>query len=105
LIIGVADDGNPVGIQEDGFESEDKAYLHLVSLINGRIGPLYMMYLHVHFDDYGKRRVMIVECGAAQSPVFLKDGAVERFYIRTGASTTELTASQTHEYVGRRFGA
>ena len=30
---------------------------------------------------------------------------MERFYIRTGASTTQLTASQTHEYVAKRFGA
>lgn len=26
-----------------------------------------------------------------------------RFYLRTGASTTELTAGQTHDYVGQRF--
>ena len=49
LIIGVADDGVPVGIQEDG--------------------------------------------------------NTERFYVRTGASTTELTPSQTNEYVGQRFRA
>lgn len=104
LIIGVADDGTPVGIQEDGFENEDKAYLHLVNLINSRIGPKHMMYIHVRFDDYKRRRVMVVECGPAQSPVFLKDGNVERFYLRTGASATELTPSQTHEYVKQRFG-
>lgn len=48
---------------------------------------------------------MVVDCTPTRSPVFLKDGNVERFYIRTGASTTELTASQTHEYVAQRFGA
>ena len=49
LIIGVADDGVPVGIQEDG--------------------------------------------------------NTEHFYVRTGASTTELTPSQTNEYMGQRFRA
>lgn len=103
LIIGVADDGVPVGIQEDGFESEDKMYLHLVNLLNSRIGPKHMMYIQVRFDDYRTRRVMVVECGRAASPVFLKDGSTERFYVRTGASTTELTPSQTNEYVAQRF--
>ncbi|MHB9149124.1 MAG: GmrSD restriction endonuclease domain-containing protein [Thermoleophilia bacterium] len=103
LVIGVADDGSPVGIQEDGFENEDKAYLHLVNLINSRIGPKHMLYLHVRFDDYKNHRVMVVTSGAARSPVFLKDGGVERFYLRTGASTTQLTASQTHDYAGQRF--
>jgi len=103
LIIGVADDGTPVGIQEDDFPHEDKMYLHLVNLINSRIGPTYMMYIQVRFDDYENHRVMVVDCAPARSPVFLKDGNVERFYLRTGASTTELTASQTHEYVAHRF--
>ncbi|MCE5254855.1 MAG: hypothetical protein LLG45_11735 [Actinomycetia bacterium] len=84
---------------------KDKAYLHLVNLINSRIGPKHMMYLQVRFDDYKNSRVMVVTSGVARSPVFLKDGGVERFYLGTGASTTELTASQTHEYVGKRFGA
>lgn len=38
VIIGVADDGVPVGIDEDGFENEDKMYLHLVNLLNSRNG-------------------------------------------------------------------
>jgi hypothetical protein len=102
LIIGVADDGVPVGIQEDGFENEDKMYLHLVNLLNRRIGPTHMMHIQVRFDDYKNCRVMVVQCGRAGSPVFLKEGATERFYVRTGASTTELTPSQTNDYVAAR---
>lgn len=105
LVIGVADDGVPVGIEQDGFENEDKMYLHLVNLLNARIGPKHMMYIQVRFDDFKNRRIMVVECGRAGSPVFLKDGATERFYVRTGASTTELTPSQTNEYVAQRFKA
>jgi len=33
LVIGVTDDGNPVGIGADKFANEDKMYLHLVNLI------------------------------------------------------------------------
>ena len=33
LVIGVSDDGNPVGIQADGFDNEDKMNLHLVNIV------------------------------------------------------------------------
>lgn len=103
LVIGVADDGEPVGIEADGFQNEDKMYLHLVNLIKDRIGAAHMIYLHPRFDDYERVRVLAVECLPAKSPVFVKDGSVERFYVRTGASTTELTGGQAQEFIERRF--
>ncbi len=103
LIIGVGDDGVPLGIGEDGFESEDKMYLHLGNLLHSRIGPTHAMYIQVRFDDFKGQRVMAVQCGRAGSPVVLKDGGSERFYVRTEASTTELTPGQTNDYVAQRF--
>jgi hypothetical protein len=38
LIVGIMDDGLPVGIGLDGFASEDKMNLHLANLITGHIG-------------------------------------------------------------------
>lgn len=103
LVIGVADDGDPVGIEMDKFPDEDKMYLHLVNLVRDRVGPHLMMYVHPRFDDYEGERVMAIDCLPAKAPVYVKDGSTERFYIRTGAATAELTASQTQTYVGQRF--
>jgi len=103
LVIGVADDGDPVGIDADKFPNEDKMNLHLVQLIKERLGPVWMMYIHPRFDDYQGARVMVVDCLPAKSPVFVKDGPVERFYVRTGAATSELSASQTQDFVKHRF--
>ncbi len=102
LTIGVADDRTPLGIEADGFENEDKMSLHFVNLIKERIGPSMMQFIHVRFEDYDSCRVMVIECSKAKSPVFVKDGNIERFYIRTGPSTTELSASQTQEYIKQR---
>jgi hypothetical protein len=104
LVIGVADDGDPVGIQADNFPNEDKMNLHLVNLIKERIGPASMLYIHPRFDDYQEARVMVVDCLPAKSPVFAKEGSVERFFVRTGAATSELSPSQTQEFVKHRFG-
>jgi predicted HTH transcriptional regulator len=103
LIIGVTDDGEPLGIQADKFPNEDKMYLHLVNLVRERMGPSAMMYIHPHFEDYEGARVMVVDCSPAKAPVHLKDCGVDKFYIRTGASTSELTPKQALDYVDQRF--
>ena len=104
LVIGVADDGEPVGIEADKFLSKDKMYLHLVNLIRDRMGAAHMMYLHPRFDDYDHTRVLAVECLRGKSPVFVKDEKLERFYVRTGAATTELMGAQAQEFIKQRFG-
>ncbi len=104
LIIGVADDGNPVGIEVDQFPNEDKMYLHLVNLIKERMGAQHMMYIHPRFDDFDHSRVLVIECSPAKSPMFVKDGQTERFYMRTGAATAELTGNQAQDFIKQRFG-
>jgi len=103
LVIGVADDGSPVGIEADRFPSEDKMSLHLVNLLNARIGAEQMMFVHPRFEDYNGGRVLVVECRPSRSPVYLKDGDSERFYIRTGPSTSELQPRQIVAYIAQRF--
>ncbi len=72
-------------------------------IVKSRIGPQAMTSMHIHFEDYDSTRVMVVRCKKSPIPVFVKDGETERFYVRTGPSTTELTASQTQEYIRIRF--
>lgn len=103
LLIGVMDNGTPVGIEADGFLNEDKMLLHLDNLIKERIGPKHIMYIHPHFEDYDGVKVLAVECSPSGSPVFVKDGSLDRFYIRMGASSPELTSSQANEYIKERF--
>jgi hypothetical protein len=88
-----------VGIEADGFENEDKMALHLVNLVKSRMGINALTSLHAHFEDHDSCRVMVVRCERAPAPIFVKDGQLERYYLRTGPSTTELSASQTQEYM------
>ena len=103
LIIGVSDDGTSVGIKSDGFPSEDKMSLHLVNIVKDRMGPGTMTSMNIHFDDHENDRVMVIRCKRSSSPVYVKDDNNERFYIRTGPSTTELTLSQAQGYIKQRF--
>ena len=103
LVIGVADDGTALGIEADKFPSEDKMHLHLVNLLRDRIGTKHTMYIHPHFDEYHGKRVLRIDCWKARSPVFLKDGKDERFFVRTGAATTELTMGAAQDFIRQRF--
>lgn len=103
LVIGVSDDGEPVGISADKFPNEDNMDLHLVNIIKDRIGATSMLYISPRFDDYQDARVMVIDCQPSKTPVFVKDGGVERFYVRTGAATSELPPSQTQQFIKQRF--
>ena len=106
LVVGVGDEGSPVGLKVDGFENEDKMHLHLVNIVNSRMGAPVWAYMHANFEDFeeGRGRVLTVRCERARTPVYVKDGNAERFYVRTGPSTTELPVGQAMEYIRQRFG-
>jgi hypothetical protein len=103
LIVGASDDGSAIGIEVDGFPNEDKMNLHFVNLIKDRMGVGFMVHIHPRFEDLDSRRIFVIECKPSRSPVFIKDGNLERFYIRAGASTAELSASQIVEFIKSRF--
>lgn len=103
LIIGMSDESEPIGIEVDGFFNEDKMNLHLVNLVKNQISPQAMTFIHTHFEDFKEKRIMIIECSKSPVAVFVKDGETERFYLRTGPSTTELSASQTQDYIKSIF--
>lgn len=103
LVIGISDDGSPVGIEADKFPNEDKMGLHLVNIVKARLGPQAMTAMHLHFEDHDGTRVLVIRCPRSRAPVFVKDGELERFYVRTGPATTELTASQTQSFIKQRF--
>lgn len=104
LLIGVSDDGTPVGVAADHFASEDKMGLHLVHLIRDRIGDIFLPYVHPHFEEQDGTRVLAVRCDSGPKPAFVKDGPVQRFFVRGGNATAELSGGSMTDYVKQRFG-
>jgi predicted HTH transcriptional regulator len=103
LILGVADDGTPVGLEKDGFSDEDKMSLHLINLLKDRIGAQHSISIEPRFDDYNGVRVFVVECSPSPTAVYVKDGPAEKFFVRYGPSTLELTGSAAQAYIKQRF--
>ena len=103
LFIGVSDEGTPVGLEADGFPNKDKMHLHLVNIVNRSMGKKAWIAMHVNFDDYEGKRVMVVRCERSPEPIYLKDGNTERFYVRTGPATEEMSVEEAVAYINRHF--
>lgn len=103
LFVGVNDEGEAIGLEQDKFSNEDKMALHLDNLIKDRIGPAAFSCIKPSFGDIGGKRVFVVECAKSSKPVFLKSTSGEEFFIRAGASSPALPASHTHEYIQQHF--
>jgi len=103
LIVGVRDNGDIVGIQEDMFDTEDKYLLHFSNLVNENIGKQYTNLISWNLYEIGNLKVLRVDCTKSSSPVFLKMKGQEEFFIRTGPSTVSLSASELLEYSKKHF--
>ncbi len=103
LIIGVADDGTPLGIDADDFPSEDGMSRHLANIVNERMGPSTWTEMRANFEDFEEGRVLVVQCRKSPVPVYVKDGNEQDFWIRTGPATTRLPASDMLDYIRQRF--
>ena len=103
LVVGVADNGEALGLETDDFLNEDKMDLHLGNIIKSRLGSESMLHIKPKFEDYKGKRIMLVDCKPSHIPVFLKNGQDEEFYIRAGGSSAKLTLSQMNDYIRQRF--
>lgn len=103
LFIGVNDTGEPIGLDNDKFSNEDKMALHLDNMIKTHLGAAVFACIKTTFADVEGKRVLVIECMPSSKPVFSKGLSGEEFFIRAGASSPAIPASQAHEYIEQRF--
>ncbi len=104
LLVGVNDSGEILGNDADQFSNNDKMLLHFDHLVQGKLGAYSTKFIHydmVRMDE--ARFILRVDCEPATKPVFVKDGNNEYFFVRTGASTTNLSISEAVEYIREKF--
>jgi len=104
LVIGVADDGSLVGIDQDGFENGDKFELHLWDGLKNALGGSVALHVSLEVIKVGGQSVCLIDCDQSTQPVFCKQkGGEETFYIRTGPSTTALPPREMLTYIENHF--
>ncbi len=103
LIIGVADDGQVLGLNQDHFKSEDKMLLHWVNLLKSCLGAEFMQWIQTTIHSINHERIIIVDCLPAANPVFMIRDNEETFYTRMGNSTQALSTREVIAYIAQRF--
>lgn len=114
LLIGVADSGEILGLQEDyntlKEANKDHFELHLRNIVNNAYGKDYATtYIEVNFPVIEESEICEINIKAGTKPLFLevtdKNGQKhKKFFVRSGNSSQDLDIAETAEYVKRRFG-
>jgi putative two-component system response regulator len=102
LLIGVDDDGSAVAYGKDAFANEDKYLLYVNNRIQQNIGLEFAPYIRYALVPFENSKVLVVDCAASETPVFLINGHQETFFVRLGPSSRNLTPRQTLAYLSSR---
>lgn len=115
LLIGVDDDGKILGLEGDyhalGGANRDKFELHLRNLLNGNLGMAFVTSkIKVAFPLIGESEICQVDIQPSTKPLVIsvkdKNGQPqEKFYVRSGNSSQELSLNEMQAYLSERFQA
>ena len=108
LLIGVADSGSIVGIEQDQFETDDKFMLHLAQVVRNGLGDRAGTCIDPKTQIVQDKTVCVVSCQRSPEPVFLKWKGMETspegdFYVRSGPGSVRLAPDSANQYIQTRF--
>jgi len=107
LVIGVDDDGNVLGLDNDFStlrkKDEDGFELAFTGLVTRYLELPDRRYVSLNFEDYDSRKVCFIEIERSQEPIFCLFDQKYEFHLRVGNSTRQLDAKWTLEYGKDRF--
>ncbi len=115
LLIGVDDDKNILGLEKDfntlKKSTADYYEIHLRNILHNLIGVKYVSkYIRMKFEICENQKVICkIKVIAADEPAYLKfknkNGQVEeKFYVRSGNSSQEITSmAEINDYINTRF--
>jgi len=108
LLLGVADDGTPIGVHHDRLESDDKFMRHLAQVVRNGLGARASTCIDPKMQVVQSKTICLVSCQRSPEPVFLKWKGVEEdsdgdFYVRSGPGSVKLGPEDTEQFIRTRF--
>lgn len=100
LLIGVADNGEIKGVEDDFFTSADKYKLNFKNSINSKIGSEFYSLIDYDLFNVAGRQVLRVDCKASSEPCFYDQ---TEFFVRTNPATDKLEGKKQIDYIKERF--
>ena len=107
LLIGVSDNGEIIGLEkdyqslkrhdQDGFEQA------LITAISTNLGANLCQFVKVLFHVLNGKHVCRLIVLPSPHPVFLHQGNIPKFYLRTGGGTRDLNIQEAVEFITHRW--
>jgi predicted HTH transcriptional regulator len=104
LLIGVANDGVVLGLENDyktlgNKQDADGFLLHLTQIVNFYLGKDMNAYCIPSIVGLAAKDICVVKVIPAPHPVFISKNNRDIFYIRAAASSEPLSRRQTRNYI------
>lgn len=107
LLIGVADNGDIIGLEKD-YQSlqrkdQDGYEQAIITAVSTHLGGDLCQYVKVLFHVVNGLHVCRLIVLASPRPVFLKQGHNPKFFLRTGGGTRDLNIQEAVEFIAHRW--
>ena len=103
LLIGVNDDGEIIGIEQDlttlKKKNRDGFQLLVIDLISKYIGKQFASYIKISFETVNNLVACVIKVKNSSEPIFIQLPEKKEFYIRFGNSTRSLDSEETYKYI------
>lgn len=103
LLIGVADDGSILGIEQDiqtlskadrdGFEQTFR------QILSDNVGAEFSYLVKSEYEAVDSRTVAVIKVDPSPKPVFVKGPNGSEFFVRVGNTTRPLDLEASHDYI------
>lgn len=102
LVIGVEDDGNVFGLENDlkqTKKSKDGFSNLLATLVTDYVGPEFSPFINMRFEVLDGKDICVVDVEKASVPSYLREGQSSEFYTRFGPTSRRLDPEETVAYI------
>lgn len=107
LFIGVDDDGNVLGLDNDyntmSKKNRDGFLLTLTNLINQNLGKSTHKFISINIISINDKDVCIVSVEGSDKPIFFGKSDNDEFYIRASASSQPLGLRESYKYINSHW--
>ena len=103
LIIGIDDDGNVLGLENDfktlKHKNRDGYEREVFRIISTQLGHEACFSNHISFYSLNEKDVCLVDIEPSEKPIYVNDTENTTFYVRTGNATYPLTVKETVDFL------
>ncbi len=106
LIIGVDDDGNVLGLENDfktlKHKNKDGYEREVFRIISTQLGHEACFSNHISFYKLNGEDVCVIDIEPSEKPIYVSDTENTTFFVRTGNATYPLTVKEVVNYLENR---